>query len=168
MQGRALMSFHLVYSLPTWLARLVGNFLFLYHTVNENEGKLGQVCVRVSPPSYGREKKKRKRKKLTREAWKEIYVEKMVVMNNRKSVTVIPLSVDNFFLTACNKYYTSKYLFYSSCRWRNVQETFTFLIFFCCSTLLWQHRHNGALPGSSSTSLSLGFVTVNAFGHLQH
>lgn len=62
------------------------------------------------------EKKKKEEKNLTREAWKEIYVEKMVVMNNRKSVTVIPLSLDHFFLTGCNKYYTSKYLFYSSCR----------------------------------------------------
>lgn len=28
----------------------------------------------------------------------------MVVMENRKSVTVIPLSVDNFFQTDCAKY----------------------------------------------------------------
>lgn len=49
------------------------------------------------------EGKKGKRKKLTVEAWKEIHVEKMVVMENRKSVTAIPLSVDNFFQTGCDK-----------------------------------------------------------------
>lgn len=56
-------------------------------------------------------KQKRERKTLTREAHKEIHVEKMVVMKNRKSVAVISLSVDNLFLIGCNKYYTSKYLF---------------------------------------------------------
>lgn len=32
------------------------------------------------------------------------HVEKMVVMKNRSSVTVICLSIDNFFQTGCDKY----------------------------------------------------------------
>lgn len=166
MQGSALISLQIFYSLPTWLARLVGNFLFsiiLLMKMKENWVRFVRVCL----PHHVEEKQKRKRKKLTREAWKEIYIEKMVVMKNRKSVTGTSLSVDNLFLTRCNKYYTSNYLFYSSCRWGIVQYTFTFLIFFCCSIFLWQHRYNGALPGSSSTFLSLNFVTVNAYRHLE-
>jgi len=56
----------------------------------------------VSPIIWKREKKKRK--KLTTKAWKEIHVEKMVVTEHKRSVIVIPLSVDNFFQTGCDKY----------------------------------------------------------------
>lgn len=94
----------------------------------------------------------------------------MVVMENRKSVTVIPLSVDNFFQTDCDiwsqRKYTSKYMFYSSCIWRSVQETFTFLIFFA-TPYCYDNTDNAALPGSSSTFLLLGFVMVHAYVRLQ-
>ena len=102
-QGSSLKLLGLIYSFPSCLSRVVENFLFcIILLTKRKESWVGWRCVCL-PPSYGR-KKKRKRKKLTREAWKEINVEKMVVMENRKSVTVIPLSVDNFFQTGCDKY----------------------------------------------------------------
>lgn len=61
------------------------------------------ACGHVSP-HHTEEKKKRNRKKLTIEAWKEIHVKNMAVMENRRSITVIPLSLDNVFQTGCDKY----------------------------------------------------------------
>lgn len=101
-QGSGLKLLDLIYSFPSCLSRAVENFLFCIILLMKRKESWVVVVVCLSP-SYGRNKKGR-RKKLTTEAWKEISVEKMVVMENRKSVTVIPLSVDNFFQTDCAKY----------------------------------------------------------------
>lgn len=69
-------------------------FLFLYCSVNKKEGKVGGV---------GHMKGKKGEEKLTTEEWKIIHIEKVVLMKNRNSVTVMPLSVDKFFQTGCNK-----------------------------------------------------------------
>lgn len=55
------------YSFPSYFPKVGENFLFLYHSLNEKERKVGGVSICVSPLLIWKEKTKVRENKLTTE-----------------------------------------------------------------------------------------------------